>query len=113
MEIPKYDKHDLEAVTMTGEYALTEFDQYIQELKSSDMLSNSAAIGVVSRVADQGTATLSDAQLKVLELTAKQFPVEHCIRCSEVIVVKAGKNPVFVRAAETLLKPSNYRLTVK
>lgn len=104
MEIPKYDKHDLEAVPMTGEYALTEFDQYIQELKSSDMLSNSAAIGVVSRVADQGTATLSDAQLKVLELTAKQFPIEHCIRCSEVIVVKAGEEPGFCESCQDFIK---------
>ena len=100
MEIPMYSKHDLDSVPMTGQYELTEFDQYIEELKFSNLLNHSAAIGIVKQVSNQGTIGLSDMQLKALQLTTEQFVLEHCIKCSRVIVVRAGEEPGFCETCQ-------------
>jgi hypothetical protein len=93
MEYPTYNKTDLEWANANADHDLVEFDEYIQYLRTSDLLSHDTAIAIVNIVAQQGTAVLSPAQRNALSITIGQFPIAHCIRCGCVMAVKADEAP--------------------
>lgn len=104
MEIPIYSKNDLASANAQGEHGLIEFDQYIQELRSSGLLTHHTAFGIVNLVAQNGTVNLSDSQKNALRITTEQFPMEQCIRCGSIIVVKAGEEPDYCDSCQEFIQ---------
>lgn len=86
MIIPTYKKGQVDYAISQGDHSLSEFEEYLEELITSELIEG-PALGVAKQALSEGTEGLTQKQLNALAAGLSQYDMEHCEGCHAVMAV--------------------------